>query len=301
MKTTIRKIISGIVSIISLPQSVQDFLMWPVATRLLGSNYTEKITLKNGVNLYGSMHDILTRNILFLGERHEYFWEPITTQLAEKLVKDATTTFIAGSHAGYDVFTLANNTNGTVHTFEPVRELYELVAKSKEANPELNVVANHMALSNVDGIVPIKNDAIRSMVVNASEATEEVRATTVKTYIEKHSIDTIDVMLLDVEGHELPVLQAMKFLLSARNAPDIIYEVVLRGNESYTDSVAPLLESLGYTTYIIQDNYHGNQTMPQEVVITQHKDMLSSGVRYVNVLATKKDVQKIEQLGIRII
>lgn len=302
MKKVIRKIISYTVSFIPLPQKVRDFFMWPLASRVLGLSYTEAIKLKHGVWLYGSMHDILTRNILFLGEHKKNFWEPITTKIAMLLGAKARTAFIAGAHVGYDVFLVASvMQKGEVHTFEPVRELYELVLEGKKKNPTLPVVVNHMALSDRKGTVPIKSDTIRSMVVSEDEATEYTPSIGVVEYMQEKHISHLDLMLLDVEGHEMTVLKAMRNVLLKDDAPDIIYEVVLRGRDENAECISLMLEECGYRTFTILDDYHGDGGVPKEVAITEKDTKFSDGTRYLNVLATKKANEDIVKVGIKII
>lgn len=302
MKRVIRKIISLMVSYVPLTQRMRDFLMWPVASRVLGLSYVEAIRLRHGVWLYGSMHDILTRNILFFGEHKNFFWEPITTQIALLLAKKARVAFIAGAHVGYDVFVVAKEMkDGVVHTFEPVRELYDLVTKSKDKNDELAVVVNHMALSDHRGTVPIKSDTIRSMVVSKEEATEYTPSISVEEYMQERNITNIDLMLLDVEGHELTVLKAMRNMLLKNDAPDIIYEVMVRGKDSREECVSLTLEECGYRTFTILDDYHGGGEVPKNISVTDKNNLLPKDIRYFNVLATKKDTEELAQRGIVVV
>ena len=132
MKKLIRKSLSFLVYAFGLRGRVRDFIMWPLASRLLGVKYTEVITLKNGVEFCADMSDIVGRMILFYGEHVEYAWEPATTQLVERLSREARVSILAGSHIGYTVVhaLAAKKQDAHVYAFEPVNYLYELSRKN---------------------------------------------------------------------------------------------------------------------------------------------------------------------------
>ncbi len=120
-----------------VPKRIKDIFMWPLASRVLGSGYLQVVYLKDGFAMYGSMEDILSRIILFLGPFRKNLWEPSTSILLEKLSRDATNIVIAGSHVGYLVLKSANATKGYVHAFEPIEHLYERSRENFDLNPHL--------------------------------------------------------------------------------------------------------------------------------------------------------------------
>jgi hypothetical protein len=61
--------------------------------------------------------------------------------------------------------------------------------------------------------------------------------------LDKHAIDQVDLLLLDVEGAELEVLKGLEF---DRHAPRMIV-----AEDTYTDAVADYLSKHGYRLDVI--------------------------------------------------
>ena len=63
--------------------------MWPIASRVLGGKYGKVTKLKNGILMKTDLKDILGRFVIFYGPYVDHFWEPKTTQLIEKLLRES--------------------------------------------------------------------------------------------------------------------------------------------------------------------------------------------------------------------
>lgn len=283
----------GFIATLPLPQSVVDIIMWPIASRLLGINYRTRIFLKDGFFMYGSMEDILSRNILMLGSRKKHLWEPSTSMLLEKLSKDAQEIIIAGSHIGYLVLISASATRGRVHTFEPIPELF----KQSEDNFHLNldqekkIVLNHYALGETEGEIKLYSEGIRSSAIPysgghvAHQNIVKVQMITLDEYTRSKGIKSVDLILLDIEGLELSVLMGSEYILKTK--PDLIIEISPRvlGHSTVTPQmVLDFLSSKGYEQYFIDDYANEFTLVPVE------DDSKQSFLQrdYVNVFATTK-------------
>lgn len=228
--------------------------MWPLASRLLGLEYTETLTLKNGSTFTADMSDIVGRTLLFYGEHLAYPWEPITTKFLEEIVRSAKTVFLAGGHIGYTAFCALNALpkNGHIYVFEPVSYLYNLSHINLSSSSKATV--EHLALGEKAGKVPIHVDGVRSSLKDlpklAGKPTEEVMVTSIDSYCKKNHIENVDVIFLDVEGFEYEALRGcLEQVLQQNVKPEIIFEVI-RGHDS--EKIYSLLKPFGYAFHTIE-------------------------------------------------
>lgn len=267
--------------------------MWPVATRLLGTQYRQKVLLKDGFLMYGSMEDILSRIILFLGPFQKNLWEPSTSVLLEKISRDANHILIAGSHIGYLVLKSAHATKGTIHAFEPIEHLYQSSKNNFALNPEHEhrIVLTRAALGEKDGELKLYSEDIRSSAIAYSgghvshQNIVMVPELTVDTYMQKHQIKAIDLLLLDVEGFEWNVLEGAREAL--KSSPDLILEVsprVLTHTQVTPMQFVEKIQNLGYTIFFIDDYSKSYELIRYDE--EQAKYFFARD--YVNVYATKK-------------
>ena len=292
---------------------IRDFLMWPVASRIFKMNFDDVVRLKNGLLMKTSLDDILGRFVIFYGPRLDYFWEPKTIQLMKILIKDAEQSVIAGSHIGYTVLMarkFMTKPNSIVHTFEPVRYLYDISKKNFKMNKNLGkIIATNTVIGDRDGDIKIDINNIKSKVSEAGSQnnlqTEKVRSVTLDTYFKKQNIHEIDFMLLDVEGYELNVFQGMSKLFTKNNPKNIIFEfssAVKRGIDD-VDKISDLLIGYGYNLFIIDDNYKLEKITKNDGVVKLYNlknvDYLTDN-KYVNILATKYTKDNLINIGITI-
>lgn len=103
-----------------------------------------------------------------------------------------------------------------VHCFEPSRYSYELLRKAGEGRP--NVILNHCGLGKEAGEAVLFSNEQGSGLASLSkrrlnhygldfELNEKVRIETLDSYCSERDIKHIDLLKLDVEGHELDVLK----------------------------------------------------------------------------------------------
>lgn len=292
-----KKILSYFVGFVSqlsfLPPKIVDFLMWPIATRLLGKEYVQKVDLKDGFSMYGSMEDILSRKILFLGPFHKNIWEPSTSILLEKLSKDSKEIVIAGSHIGYLVLKSALATKGRVHAFEPIQSLFKYSQNNFALNPSFRnrIILTNSALGDSRGELKLYSEDIRSSAFAYSgghvshQNIITAPLTTLDIYKSEKNLEKIDLILLDVEGFEWNVLKGATEIL--KNNPDLILEIsprVLNHTELTSADFINKITNLGYNIFFIDD--YSKDFCLVEYSIEQEKIFFTRD--YVNIYATKK-------------
>jgi FkbM family methyltransferase len=268
MKEIFVYIAGFIVSRNFISQKIKDFIMWPIASRVLGLHYKQKINLKDGFSMMGGMADILERIILFQGRWKRNLWEPKTSFLLENISKNKREIVIAGSHIGYLVLKVAFNTLGKIHTFEPEPSLFKKAKENFSLNPSLQeiIFLNSEALGDEKGEKELYSEEIRSSFVAYAGGhvthnnTIKVEVLTLDSYIKEKSIGKIDLILLDVEGYEWHVLNGAKKILE--NKPDLILEIspkILRHTKTTPGMILDLLKNNGYKIkYLDEDKDYAN-------------------------------------------
>ena len=137
----------------------------------------------------------------------------------------------AGAFAGYDTVKMANLwPKGTLHAFEPVPELFDTLCK--KTAPYNTIHCYPLALSDVTGTasfyiaekehkpgVPTQAGSLRKPKKRLEYSpikfprTITVKTVTLDDWAEKNKIDHIDLLWLDMQGHELSALQGGTALL----------------------------------------------------------------------------------------
>lgn len=291
---------------------MRDLLMWPITSRLLGKDYSKVKKLKSGIVMHSYLGDQLGRMQLFYGEKYQYFWEPTTVRIIEKLVPKTKEVLIAGSHIGLLVLyarKVMEISDSRVHTFEPVSELNKISQSNFDLNIDLGkVILNKEGLSDYNGKSYIVSDTLRSHLVDKLDKnTEEVSLITIDSYLLNKNIDNLDFILLDVEGLEYEVFQGANNLFDKKPPQDIIFEISPRilGNLNKSDRVVNFFKNKGYNLYIINDDYSlkKNNHKNVKIEIFYYDDYYTKfrNKDYFNVYATKRVRDDFVKLNINII
>ncbi|MFW5761615.1 MAG: FkbM family methyltransferase [Cyclobacteriaceae bacterium] len=150
--------------------------------------------------------------------------------------------------------------SGRLHAFEPHPNLHDRLKQNINLNyrqqdiPGLHI--HQTALSNKSGAGNLYLP--KSFAYNEGTASLTETESSVKIPIELECLDNIlgvetfvDLMKLDVEGHELDVLLGAKNLLKNKQIRHILYE----SHHTYPDDVSQLLIKSGYTLFKIWRNW----------------------------------------------
>lgn len=120
-----------------------------------------------------------------------------------------------------------------VHAFEPARQTFDLLVKSAGGGP--NVSLNHFGLGRSEGSFELFYDKAGSGLASLSkrdlahcnvafDASETVQIKTLDAYCDSRQIKEIDLLKLDVEGHELDVLNGGLRLFKSRGVKMVSFE-----------------------------------------------------------------------------
>jgi FkbM family methyltransferase len=181
--------------------------------------------LRNGLWMKVRLDEMIGRHIFIRGWHQPYVLRPLLQALEPGM-----TLFDIGAH--YGMYTLYGAQGvgpcGVVHSFEPGPHQWRLLSENVRLNGlDDRVRLNRLALS--DGEAPLGYREDRTGNLGASHVSRAAMGVTVPAisldaYCDGAEIDRIDVMKIDVEGYELPVLEGARGLMGRSSPATILYE-----------------------------------------------------------------------------
>jgi FkbM family methyltransferase len=172
-------------------------------------------------------------------------YEPENVSIIKHACAAGMTAIDVGAHEGYLTLVMAAcvGSAGQVFAFEPMPRNFKCLSQTVAMNNLNNVVLYQMAVSNGRNAkakfqISDQSSSMGKLVEDESALAEselEVTVTSLDQIIESGGIARIDFVKIDVEGHDLEVLEGMQGLV-ARFRPKILIEfhspdLLLRGHE----------------------------------------------------------------------
>lgn len=174
-------------------------------------------------------------------------WERTSLQLWIKAAKQARVILDIGANTGaYSLIAKAVNPGAKVIAFEPLPKAIEYFKKNCELN-QFDIILYGKALSNFEGEAVVHLEgaedfayavAVNRKLQDPDHKTRELRieTTTLRKVIEEQGLETVDLIKIDVEGHEAEVLETVKDYLELWS-PIVLIEIL-------TDEVARRIEGI---------------------------------------------------------
>lgn len=175
------------------------------------------------------------------------------------VAKEAAVIFDIGANIGYYTIQFSRVGHGRVIAFEPVSYQYNVLLRNLDLNGIHNVHAVKKVVSDLPGVRRIYFSGIRNTGSSSVEITtrdhEDVESITLDDYSREEHLGMIDLMKIDVEGHELHVLKGMKEILEQGRVRNLFMEI--NGKALSTAGTTPVevcsfLEGFGYFPYSIK-------------------------------------------------
>lgn len=210
------------------------------------------VNVAPGVTLRLDPRDFVEREILLHGA-----YEPATLSLICRLLSPGAVFVDVGAHVGqYSLHALAVvGSQGRVLAFEPSPATAARFRQNTILSNATGVVLHHFALSDVAGVAALQHPAFHSvhgfnsggasLMAVSGGATYQVALLPCSAVPALANLARIDVLKIDVEGHELPVLRS----LFARGLPrpwHIVLEYLPAAFPSAA-AIPALLRAQGYT------------------------------------------------------
>jgi FkbM family methyltransferase len=172
-------------------------------------------------------------------------------------------------------------------SFEPVLENYKRISETYHSNPRVSV--QHLGFSDTIrtasiNVNPDKSECSLEYRYGASRV-EEISLTTVDTYCEVQGISSIDFMKVDVEGHELCVLEGATHMLQDQAIRFIFLEAEVIPSERHfiaVEQYANTLKPFGYSLMGIYNQMHewnGHQRLQFVNALFASESILGAGIR----------------------
>lgn len=158
-----------------------------------------------------------------------------------------------GAHIGFVSLLIAKcYRDRTVYAFEASASTYNSLIGNLELNKIENVRAHHLAITDHEGSVPFNSHpryrATNSIALDADPYIVSTPCMTIDGFVERHNIEHIALLKIDVEGHEGSVLKGAEKALQKTHM--VFYEVCPANNrKAGTDIKMPfrILTEHGFT------------------------------------------------------
>jgi FkbM family methyltransferase len=190
-------------------------------------------TLKYGrFKMACDLSEMLQRQFYFFGT---YFLEQDILSCWQTAAKGAKVILDVGANAGiYSLAALAIQPDAVVHAFEPTPEIAVRLRATARGNGLDRLYVHEEAVCNQSGPATLKrfrgelgtNEGMNfiSREVGDPDA-ETVRTVCLDQFCERHSIDYVDLLKLDIQGHEHSALEGARQLIRAGRIRIIFMEL----------------------------------------------------------------------------
>ena len=158
-----------------------------------------------------------------------------------------------------------HNLDYTIHAFEPTTYCFEVLTKNFSPDPK--VILNNVGASDVETTAEIFYDVQGSGFASLYQRDltglnvelgrqETIHLIPLKKYIEQNSIDRIDLLKIDIEGHELKAFIGLGEYLSPKYIKAIQFEYGGANLDSHTSlhELYKILEKAGFVLAKIKKN-----------------------------------------------
>ena len=200
------------------------------------------------------LNEMLQRQLYFFGT---YFVEEDILDCWREAAKGAKMILDVGANAGiYSLAALAIEPRAIIHAFEPTPEIAARLRKTAKLNGLCQLHVHEVAVSSKDGHATLRrfrgelgtNEGMNSICTDYCELGGEiVRTICLDQFCKLRAIDCIDLLKLDIEGHEHAALKGAEHLIRDGRVGTIFMELnwVTGATCSATESIHLLQES-GY-------------------------------------------------------
>jgi FkbM family methyltransferase len=229
-----------------------------LAARVLAGKGSSVTVRRGGVRWQLDLSEGIDFSIYLLGG-----FERSTGVTLRKLVKPGDVVFDIGANIGAHTLGLSQSVgpSGRVFAFEPTDFAFEKLKRNLSLNPELEArvqawqillaaTGDAQAQAQIYASWPLeKDDSVHPKHRGRLETTKNASLDTIDHIVQRESIDRLNLIKIDVDGHELPVLQGGLETLKTFG-PTLVMEMspyVHAEEQNSFDALVALLREAGYS------------------------------------------------------
>jgi FkbM family methyltransferase len=185
-------------------------------------------------------------------------WEATSIDVWMKLARRSTVIFDVGANTGiYSLIARCLNTEAKVYAIEPIRRVYEKLLINAQLN-EFDIECFAFAASDRDGFAMIYDSpgdhtyssTFHDEIFENEEFEQiEVPVMRLETFIRDHKTGDVDLIKLDIEGHEPAALLGLGSCLT-RCRPTILIEIL---TDEVGQAVERTVQDCGYNYFYINE------------------------------------------------
>jgi FkbM family methyltransferase len=185
-----------------------------------------------GLKMPCDLTEMLQRQFYFFGT---YFLEEHILECWESAAKDAKLVLDVGANAGiYSLAALAAQRDATVHAFEPTPEIAARLRETAKLNRLDRLYVHQVAVSSDNGHASLRrfrgelqtNEGMNFIRTDLDEPdAERVQTVSLDRFCEDHAIPYVDLLKLDIQGHEHRALMGARHLVMAGRIGAIFMEL----------------------------------------------------------------------------
>jgi FkbM family methyltransferase len=209
-----------------------------------------------GLKMRCDLTEMLQRQFYFFGT---FFVEEDILRCWAIAAKGAQVIFDVGSNAGiYSLAALAVQPDVTVHAFEPTPEIAGRLRETAKLNGLNRLFVHEVAVSSQNGYASLKrcrgdlgtNEGMNYIASDVGDSClEPVQTVSLDHFCQHYEIDYVDVLKLDIQGHEHFALEGAEHLVMTGRVGMIFMELNWAGTAGSTCAATEsirLLERAGY-------------------------------------------------------
>ena len=205
-----------------LPRALRRHRLMTTWMRLTGEDPLQLVRIRGDSFGYADMSDGFLRLIPIDGGFENDFF-----RIADRLLAGGGVMFDVGANHGLLSFGMAGKHGAAIdfHLFEPIPRLVSSIEKTKAHYPAMRLTLNHAAVADNVGEVSfaVADEETGRSHIDA-DGQLKIRCLTLDSYLAQTGIAEVDLLKLDVEGYELPVLRGAADALKARAIKAIYFE-----------------------------------------------------------------------------
>ena len=214
------------------------------------------VKTKNGIIMSLHIDDFIQEHLYFLGE-----YEMAELKSIEQFLSEDSVFIDIGANIG--LFSLHAtkfvSKNGQIISFEPFPRNFNSLTTNIKLNHFSNVQLEQIAIGEVEGSITLhydekeKNLGMVSTTPFGKSIKEEVKMTSLDSYLNQNPKPKVDLIKIDIEGFEYPALLGMKDTLTTFY-PTLLIEILNDDKQlNQNKKCEELLKTLGYNKYFIDD------------------------------------------------